>query len=153
MIRACFWSSSRSVSSSGKKNTPKGQSSHRKERKDAALAVRAAAGAVATTASGDAPTASPPESHRVICKAGNYVCPLCGLGFKLNQTYGNHVKAKECKVSNPSLQLRMSHNQCCGSSIFCQCGSGSRAGSGSRSKVLMTKHWKKITAEIKFVFF
>jgi hypothetical protein len=110
-------SSSRSASSSGKKATPKGQSSHRKERKDAAQADQTAAGAVATTASGDA---SPPESHRVICKAGNYVCPLCGLGFKLNQTYGNHVKAKECKVSNPSLQHSMSHNQwqCCGSSIF-----------------------------------
>jgi hypothetical protein len=103
MIRACFLSSSRSASSYGKKNTPKEHSSHRKGRKDALLAVQAAAGVVATTASGDAPTASPPESHRVICKAGNYVCPLCGLGFKLNQTYGNHVKAKECKVSNPSL--------------------------------------------------
>jgi hypothetical protein len=103
MIRAWFLSSSRSASSSGKKTTPKGQSSHRKERKD----DRAAAGDVATTASGDA---SPPESHRVICKAGNYVCPLCGLGFKLNQTYGNHVKAKECKVSNPSLQHSMSNN-------------------------------------------
>jgi hypothetical protein len=98
-------SSSRSASSSGRKNTTKGLSSHRKGRKDAALAVQAAAGAVATTASVDA---SPPESHRVICKAGNYVCPLCGLGFKLNQTYGNHVKAKECKVSNHSLQHRMS---------------------------------------------
>jgi hypothetical protein len=118
MIRACFLSSSRSASSSGRKITPKGQSSHRNGRKDAALADQAAAGAVATAASGNAP---PPESHRVICKAGNYVCPLCGLGFKLNQTYGNHVKAKECKVSNPSLQHKMSHNQFCGSSIFCQC--------------------------------
>ncbi len=36
-----------------------------------------------------------------------------------------------------------------GSSIFCQCGSGS----GSRSKVLMTKNWKKFRAEIKFKYF
>ncbi len=50
--------------------------------------------------------------------------------------------------------------QCCrphwfqcgsGSSIFCHSGSGSC--SESRSKVLMTKNWKKITAEIKFKFF
>jgi hypothetical protein len=34
-----------------------------------------------------------------------------------------------------------------GSSIFCQCGSG------YISKVLMTKNWKKFTAEIKFNFF
>ncbi len=36
-----------------------------------------------------------------------------------------------------------------GSSIFCQCGFGSE----SRSKVLMTKNWKKFTAEIKFIYF
>ncbi len=37
---------------------------------------------------------------------------------------------------------------CCGSSIFCQCGSG--PGSGSRSRVLMTKNGNEFAAEKKF---
>jgi hypothetical protein len=38
------------------------------------------------------------SGHQVICKAGRYTCPLCGLQFRLNQAYGGHVRAKECRV-------------------------------------------------------
>jgi hypothetical protein len=65
------------------------------------------------------------------------------------------------KASVEVLSFRFSHSriQCCGSALvsmriwirvrhfLCQCGSGS----GSRSKVLMTKNWKKFTAKIKFL--
>ena len=51
-------------------------------------------------APGDDVTGGEEKVHQMICKAGNYVCPLCGLRFRLNQAYGSHVKAKECRVSN-----------------------------------------------------
>lgn len=34
--------------------------------------------------------------HRIVCKVGDYDCPLCGLHFRLNQPYGRHVSKLEC---------------------------------------------------------
>ena len=37
--------------------------------------------------------------HKIVCKSGNYKCPLCNTRFKLNQPYGRHVMDKECQIS------------------------------------------------------
>lgn len=37
--------------------------------------------------------------HKIVCKSGNYKCPLCSTSFMLNQPYGRHVMAKECQIS------------------------------------------------------
>ena len=36
------------------------------------------------------------EYHRVMCKIGNYTCPICAVRFRLNQPYGRHVQNQDC---------------------------------------------------------
>ena len=36
------------------------------------------------------------EYHTVMCKIGNYTCPICAVRFRLNQPYGRHVQNQDC---------------------------------------------------------
>ena len=36
------------------------------------------------------------EYHTVMCKVGNYTCPICAVRFRLNQPYGRHVQNQDC---------------------------------------------------------
>jgi len=38
------------------------------------------------------------DPYQVVCKTGDYTCPICYTKFNLNQTYGRHVVKKNCKV-------------------------------------------------------
>ncbi len=36
------------------------------------------------------------ENHKIVCKVGDYTCPLCFVKFRLNQPYGKHLKKQDC---------------------------------------------------------
>lgn len=52
---------------------------------------------VASTAEGATDANVKREPYKILCKAGEYNCPLCNTNFKLNQTYGRHMVEKKCK--------------------------------------------------------
>ena len=42
------------------------------------------------------PVSKVTEYHTVMCKIGNYTCPICAARFRLNQPYGRHVQNQDC---------------------------------------------------------
>ncbi len=74
--------------------------------------------------------------------------PGCANGA-CSQPWECTCQVKKSSVLRTRIWFQRRSGYGSGPSTFYQCGSGS----GSRSKVLMTKNWKKFTAEIKFIFF
>lgn len=43
--------------------------------------------------------------YLLVCKTGNYECPLCSTRWSLNQTYGRHVVSRTCQVEQDRATL------------------------------------------------
>jgi len=43
--------------------------------------------------------------YMVVCKTGDYECPLCSTRWSLNQTYGRHVVTRTCQVQQDRAAL------------------------------------------------
>eukprot|EP00092_Neocalanus_flemingeri_P011307 GFUD01012186.1.p1 GENE.GFUD01012186.1~~GFUD01012186.1.p1 ORF type:complete len:976 (-),score=331.50 GFUD01012186.1:375-3302(-) len=47
---------------------------------------------------GSVSVARPGGVYQVVCKTGQYQCPLCSTRWSLNQTYGRHVVSRTCQM-------------------------------------------------------